>query len=361
MNLNKIKTIFDCFKHNSKLIEVKELNAGHINDTYLIICENKPSYILQKINHLVFKNIEGLISNKVKITQHIQSKSSSLDTKYSTLKFIPTKKKSYYHYNGNSYWNLMLYMEDSISFEKVTDEKVALEAGTLFGNFLNLTSDFNTDDLVETIPDFHNMQVRFTQFDEALVEASKERLKLAEKEIKKANNLKEEVLTLNRLRVSGKIPIRVTHSDTKVSNALFTKDNKGLCVIDLDTVMPGIIHYDFGDAIRSICNNADEDEKDLTKVTFNLEFYKNFVKGFIVSIKSNISKIEVDYLAISAKIMTFIMALRMLTDFLNGDVYYKTTYELHNLNRAKNQLKLIEEMDKILIEMKLIINDLYLK
>jgi len=239
----------------------------------------------------------------------------------------------------------MIYIEDSTNFEKVTNKNIAYEAGILFGAFLNLTSDIDTTLLTETIPNFHNMEFRFLEFDNALKKASKERIELSEKEIKKVVELKEYMLILHKLKKDKKIPIRVTHNDTKISNALFSSKNKGLCVIDLDTVMPGIIHYDFGDAIRTICNNANEDEKELSKVTFNIKFYEAFVKGFLKSQYQNISKVEAAYLAASAKVMTFIMALRMLTDFLNDDIYYKTTYELHNLDRAKNQLKLIEDMD----------------
>jgi len=343
---NSISEIFSSFNHNSELATIKELVSGHINDTYLIITKEGPNFILQRINHLVFKDVPGLTNNKVLVTQHLKSKIdlNGLDTL--TLTFVPTKKGQYYYKDKlDNYWNLMLYIENSKNFEKVTNKNIAYEAGKLFGTFLNLTSDIDATLLTDTIPNFHNMEFRFLEFDNAFRKASLERLKLSEKEIKKVLELKEYMLILHNLKKDKKTPIRVTHNDTKISNALFTSKNKGLCVIDLDTVMPGIIHYDFGDAIRTICNNAEEDEKDLTKVTFNIKYYKAFVKGFLKSQYQNISKIEADYLATSAKIMTFIMALRMLTDFLNDDIYYKIKYELHNLDRAKNQLKLIEDMD----------------
>ena len=159
--------------------------------------------------------------------------------------------------------------------------------------------------------------------------------------------------------MANKIPIRVTHNDTKISNALFDVNDKAICVIDLDTVMPGIIHYDFGDAIRTICANASEDEKDLSKVTFNLDYYNAFTQGFLSSVE-HISQVEVDYLAFSSKVMTFIMALRMLTDFLNNDIYYKTSYATHNLDRARNQLKLLKEIDTYYDRMKEIVQECYL-
>jgi len=358
---NSIPEIFYSFKHTTQLVTIKELVSGHINDTYLIITKEGPNFILQRINHLVFKDVPGLINNKVLVSQHLKSKidSNGLDTL--TLTFIPTHEDIYYHKDEtDSYWNLMLYIENSKNFEKVTDKDVAYEGGKLFGSFLNLTSDIDPILLTETIPNFHNMEFRFSQFDHALKNASKERQELAKRQVLQVQDLKKEMLVLHHLKESKKIPTRITHNDTKISNALFTSENKGLCVIDLDTVMPGIIHYDFGDAIRTICNNAEEDEKKLSNVTFNLQFYEAFVKGFLRSQYENISKIEADYLASSAKVMTFIMALRMLTDFLNNDVYYKTNYEMHNLDRVKNQLKLIAEMNKEFKEMQQIVNQ-YLK
>ena len=154
-----------------------------------------------------------------------------------------------------------------------------------------------------------------------------------------------------KLKNEGKIPLSVTHNDTKISNALFDENNKGLCVIDTDTVMVGIIHYDFGDAIRTICNTAFEDEKDLNKVQFNLDYYRAFTKGFLQSYHSKLTDLDVEHFALAAKTITFIMGLRMLTDFLNNDVYYKTKYELHNLVRAKNQFKLVEEISDHFSEM----------
>ncbi len=361
MKVEKITEIFNNFNHNSELATVKELQSGHINDTYLITTTEVPNFILQRINQMVFKDVPALVNNKIIVTEHLRLKLSSDKYDSVTLTFLPTKESQYYHIDdGGNYWNLMIYIEGSKNFEKVTDKNIAYEAGELYGEFLNLTSDIDATLLTETIPNFHNMEFRFLEFDNAFKKASKERLELSTKEIKKVLELKEYMLVLHRLVKDKKIPIRVTHNDTKISNALFTLQHKGICVIDLDTVMPGIIHYDFGDAIRTICNSADEDEKELAKITFNIEYYKAFVEGFLKSQQQNITKIEADYLAVSAKVMTFIMALRMLTDFLNNDVYYKISYELHNLNRAKNQLRLIEEMDKQFEEMQKIVSQ-YLK
>jgi hypothetical protein len=188
------------------------------------------------------------------------------------------------------------------------------------------------------------MKFRYSQFDDALKNASFQRVEKAKCYIKLVEDLKGEMHILQNLKDAGEIKLRVTHNDTKISNALFDLDGKGLCVIDTDTVMPGIVHYDFGDAIRTICNTAAEDEKNLDLVNFNLAYYKAYVKGFLEKMNGSLSIIEIKHLPLGAKTTIFIMGLRFLTDFLNGDIYYKTEYPEHNLDRAKNQFKLIESI-----------------
>lgn len=358
MNFEEIKKVFSNFKHNVLLLNIEELKSGHINDTFLITTNNKTRYVLQCINQFVFKDVSKLMHNKVQITKHLKKSNS----KYTALTFISCIDGNYFYVDdvtGKS-WNLMLFIENSKSFDKVEDTIIAYEGGKLFGDFLNSTANFDASKLYETIPNFHNMEFRFSQFDTSLKNASKERLNLAKSEITKVKNYRDEMLVLNNLKNAGVLPIRTTHSDTKISNALFTANNKGLSVIDLDTVMPGIVHYDFGDAIRTICNTANEDEKELTKVMFNMPFYKQFVNGFLTELNTNITNKEIETLPQGAKAMAFIMAIRMLTDFLNNDVYYKVSYKLHNLNRAKNQLKLIDEMENCFDEMQETVNQ-YLK
>jgi hypothetical protein len=221
-----------------------------------------------------------------------------------------------------------------------------MKGGKLFGEFLHVTSDFDASKLTEVIPKFHDMSFRYSQFEESLKNVSEERYNLAKEAIQKVIDFKEEMHIIQNLKESGEIKLRVTHNDTKISNALFTKDDKGLCVIDTDTIMPGIIHYDFGDAIRTICNTAAEDEKNLELVEFNVTYYKAYYKGFLEKIGDSMSEIELVNLPLGAKSMIFIMAIRFLTDFLNDDVYYKTKYKNHNLDRCKNQLKLIESMER---------------
>lgn len=340
---------FNQFNHESEFVSYKELVSGHINDTYLIETKAEPYYILQRVNHLVFKDVPGLIRNKVSVSKHIQNKLSSLpedELKRRVLTFVQAKNGEYYYKDDDgSFWNVMVYINESVTHDIVKDKEVAYEGGKLSGDFLNLTSDFDPSKLIEVIPKFHDMSFRYMQFEDALKGASKERLDLAEESIQFVEDSREEMHIIQKLKDSGEIKLRVTHNDTKISNALFDKNNKGLCVIDTDTVMPGIVHYDFGDAIRTICNTASEDEKDLSLVNFNFEFYKAYEKGFLETVGDSLSPIELKYLPLGAKSIIFIMGIRFLTDFLNGDVYYKTKYAEHNLDRAKNQFKLINSME----------------
>jgi len=348
MSKKNLKYIFEQFQHESEFDCFDELASGHINDTYLIKTKEKPYYVLQRINHGVFQNIPALINNKISISQHLQKKLAHLpksEMKRRVLSFVNTVDDNQYYYRKeDGYWNMMVYIENSRTFEVVLDDEIAYEGGKLFGEFLNLTSDYDISGLVETIPNFHDMSFRYLQFEEALGNATKERLFQAKDCIKIIHESIEEMLILQGLKESGALKLRVTHNDTKISNALFDLNNHGICVIDTDTVMPGIIHYDFGDAVRTICNMSSEDEKNLDLVKFNIEFYKSYVKGFLEKIGSTLSPIELEYLPLGAKTMIFIMGLRFLTDYLNNDTYYKVSYDNHNLDRAKNQFKLIESI-----------------
>ena len=328
----------------------KELASGHINDTYLIETIEEPFYILQRINHVVFKDVPGLISNKVSVSKHIQKKLSHLsekELKRSVLTFVQAKNGEYYYKDEDgNYWNVMVYISNSVTYDIVNNEEVAYEGGKISGDFLNLTSDFDASVLIDVIPKFHDMSFRFWQFEEALKVASGERTKQAKAYIEKVGELKEEMHIIQNLKESEEIKLRVTHNDTKISNALFDKNNKGLCMIDTDTVMPGVVHYDFGDAIRTICNTAAEDETNLDLVNFNIEYYKAYKKGFLEKVESALSSLEIKTLPLAAKTMIFIMAIRFLTDFLNDDIYYKIDYPEHNLDRAKNQFQLMENFSK---------------
>jgi hypothetical protein len=356
MKAETIKSIFNEFDHQSNYVHHSEINSGHINDTFFIKTGTNKDYILQRINHTIFKDVPGLVNNKVLISTHIKSKYPKLseeELSKKVLSFVKAKNTNfYYHQENGNFWNMMVFIDNCVTHEIVKDEEIAFEGGKLLGDFLNLTSDFDSSKLIDVIPNFHDMSFRFSQYASSIQSASKSRLIKAEKYTKIVADLREEMHILQELKEAGKIPIKVTHNDTKISNSLFDKDNKGICMIDTDTVMPGIIHYDFGDAIRTICNTAAEDEKDLSKVEFNLEYYKAYEKGFLEQTKDSLSETELKYLSLGAKTMIFIMGIRFLTDYLNNDIYYKTSYTDHNLDRAKNQFKLIESFSEKLSNQK---------
>lgn len=348
MEENRLKNIFNNFDHQCNYLSNSELNSGHINDTYLVFTEEGKKFILQRINHVIFKDVPGLVNNKVLISAHLKGKFSKIiddEINQKVLSFVKSKSSNNYYYqeNGN-YWNTMIFINDSVTHEIVSDKKVAYEGGKLLGEFLNHTSDFNSSKLIDVIPNFHDMSFRYQQYISSIETADKKRLKKVEKYLAIVENLQEEMHVLQKLKETGQIPTRVTHNDTKISNSLFDRKNIGICMIDTDTVMPGILHYDFGDAIRTICNTAAEDETDLANVAFNLEYYKAYKKGFLKQVKDSLSAIELKYLPLAVKTMIFIMALRFLTDYLNNNIYYKIKYPEHNLDRAKNQFKLLESV-----------------
>jgi len=349
MVLDQLKKVFKKFKADNQIVSYTELASGHINDTYFIKTDDTHDFVLQRINKGVFKDVPGLILNKVSISRHLQQKMMDLPEKEllrRVLSFVNSCEDSpFFIDEKGDYWNLMVYIDQSKTFETVHDAEVAYEGGKLFGEFLNLTSDFDADKLTVVIPEFHDMSFRYSQFEEAFKNASTERLEKTKTYTDLVGNLKEEMHILQHLKDTGEIKIRVTHNDTKISNALFDLNNKGLCVIDTDTVMPGIIHYDFGDAIRTICNTAAEDETDLDLVNFNAIYYQAYLKGFLENVGASLTALEKKYLPLGAKTMIFIMAIRFLTDYLNGDIYYKTKYPEHNFDRAKNQFRLIQSFD----------------
>ncbi len=360
-----LQKIFNEFEVADEFVKASEIGSGHINDTYLIQTESKYDYVLQRINHLVFPDVPSLVKNKVLISRHLREKFNYLsddEIQKRVLTFIQAKSgENYLHDKEGNYWNLTVNIHGCKTYERVTSSKVAFEAGKLFGEFLHLTSDFNASRLAEIIPNFHKMSFRFEQFDAALANASETRNEKAAELIDFANKRRAEVQILENLIGEGKISLRATHNDTKISNALFSPENKALCVIDTDTVMPGIVHFDFGDAVRTICNTGDEDEADLANVEFNIKYFEEFTKGFIQELGGELSEVEARYLAFSAKAMTFMVGLRMLTDFLQNDIYFRTSHEFQNLHRAKSQFKLVSEIENNLDEMEAIVSREYAK
>jgi thiamine kinase-like enzyme len=343
--------IAQLFYVDSNPESVSAISSGHINDTYLIKTQSEKQYVLQKINRSVFNDIEGLIANKVLVSEHLRNS----ECPYNVVTFLKTYRGDYSFKDDNlDYWMMMNFIEDSIVHDVPTNKTLVYEAGKLYGDFLIQTSNLDANKLLETIPNFHSMPFRYKQFDEALKKAKDEAINLANNEIDLVLKFRKEMHELSELKANNTFPIRITHNDAKLSNILFDKNDKGLAVIDLDTVMPGIVAYDFGDSIRSICATTQEDDNDLLSTGINLEFYESYCKGFAKHTKNLLTEKEIAYLPLGAKTITFIMGLRFLTDFLNGNIYYKTDYETHNLVRSRNQFRMVQSIKESFSKMQTI-------
>lgn len=353
--------VINKFNINGKLLSYQKYGQGHINDTYLLTYDNngfKERYILQRINTHVFPNVEGLMNNIELVTSFLKNKiiENGGDPKRETLNLIKTKdEKNYYDKDGN-YYRVYKFVEDTITLQIVENKQDFKESAIAFGKFQRLLKDFDASKLVEVIKDFHNTETRFNHFLETLKKDKLGRAKECEKCIEFILKRKEDCSIIINLIKKGKIPLKVTHNDTKLNNVLLDKKTmKSLCVIDLDTVMPGSSLYDFGDSIRFGCNTASEDETDLSKVNFSIEYFEAYVEGFLSEVKDSLNEVEIEYLAYSAKLMTLECGIRFLDDYLDGDNYFKIHREKHNLDRCRTQLKLVSEIEKNLDNMNNII------
>jgi len=323
MDIRHLKHILNHFKIDTQDVTFQTITTGYINDTFLVFEAEKPLYMLQHINSNVFKHVESLMQNielaLAKLQSHV----------YKNITLIKTGEgKSYYKHN-NDYWRLMTFIEGSTTFNTTTNPKVAFEAGRIIGEFHNLLQIESVEDFTDTIPNFNNLPFRITEFEKAIENASETRKEIAK------NGIDFVIKTLPRFDTFYKteLPLRICHNDTKLNNILFSKTNEALCLIDLDTIMKGYFHYDFGDAVRTIVNTANEDEKELTKITFNTTLFEAFVDGLSKNATFLTNK-EIELLPIATALMPFMHGLRALTDYLNGNIYYKVTYESQNFDRS---------------------------
>jgi Ser/Thr protein kinase RdoA (MazF antagonist) len=305
--------------------EIQLISQGYINDTYAILHKGTPAYILQRLNTAVFSNIDTLMQNIHHALPYLN------DENYQQISLISTvDNKAYLRINESEYWRLMTMVPKSIAFNTTEDEGIAAEAGRIIGKFHSLLQRAPIKVFKDSIPRFHDLSLRTLQFTEALGNASSEQLKTAEKAILFARMTLDEFRTYN----PGSLPLRICHNDTKLNNILFDKQHKkALCLIDLDTLMKGYFHYDFGDAVRTIVNTVPEDEKDLSKITFSENLFEAFVDGLCEN-SDFLTKAEVEYLAVGVKLMPFLHGIRALADYLQGNIYYKVTYETQNLDRC---------------------------
>ncbi|MCR5741478.1 MAG: aminoglycoside phosphotransferase family protein [Gammaproteobacteria bacterium] len=341
MDINhNIEEIVNSFHLSSNYLNHQELLNGHINKTYLVTLKNGDKFVLQRINDYVFKKPEEVMENIISITSYIKSNNGS------ALDFIRTKDNKYYYYNKYiGYYRLYKYIEDSHTESNPSDLNVIKEIGYGFGTFINSLDGFDASNLHVTIPDFHNTIKRF----ETLKEVVKENPLLRVNNTKEIIDefLKYETLSseLTLLMKNGQLPLRVTHNDTKSDNVLIdNKTDEAKVIIDLDTVMPGLISYDFGDSIRTSASNVKEDELDLSKVYIDINKFKAYSEGFLKAVKSSLLPLEKETLVLGAISITIELGVRFLTDYITGDKYFKIDYEKHNLDRALNQLTLAKDM-----------------
>ncbi len=357
-----LKKVFSLFEARGTFTNGTPFGSGHIHDTYHIItsdngCDN---YILQRLNNHIFRDIPKLQENIERVTGHLRRKLSSIpgsDVKRECLTLIKAKgsKETWVTDEEGSYWRLYIFISDHRSYDLVDSTLKAYEGGKAIGRFQAMLSDLGGDPLNETIPHFHNIERRLDTLHQVVEINPVQRVELARKEIDEIHKREDEMKIILRLGKEGTIPVRITHNDTKFNNILLDLDDKALCVIDLDTVMPGYVHYDFGDAIRTAANTATEDEQDLSKVSMNIRLFEAYAEGYLSETRSILNETEKEYLAFAPLLLTYTIGTRFLTDFIDGDNYFKVKHTLHNLQRARTQLALLKSMEQQLPLMKEII------
>lgn len=356
--MEKIKKIAKQFNFQGKLLDIEENKQGNINTTYVVTCEDngvKKKYLIQKINNSVFKEPYLVMKNIELVTEHIKRKlEENNDTVHKTLSIIKTVDgENLYVYVNNDgekeYYRAFDYIDNCISYDSLSESdnplELAYQVGKSFGLFQRLLDDFPASMLGETIKDFHNVNKRFNDLLLSIENGATDRAFGYSKEIITLISMIKECSVIAK-SLGNSIPIRVTHNDTKLNNILVDKDTGiGVALIDLDTVMPGSRLFDLGDGIRSACSNSFEDETDLNKVYLNLELTKAYLNGYLEEMADYLTKDELKYIGVSIKILTYELALRFLTDYINGDTYFKIKYKEHNADRFKNQYNLLKDIN----------------
>ena len=337
--MEKLNDIVAKFEITGKVTDVKPLGKGLINDTFKVFVDgsDKPKYVLQRINNAIFQDVDMLMDNINKVTDHIRKKGKN------TLQFLKTNTGKSYYFDGEKYWRVMVFVPDSITYQAVTPEYSYI-AGKSFGEFESLLADLK-EPLGEIIPDFHNIEFRLKQLRNAVAEDRAGRVKEVRYYLDEIFKREEKMTLGERLFREGKLPKRVCHCDTKVNNMLFDKDGNVLCIIDLDTVMPSFVFSDYGDFLRTAANTGAEDDPNLDNIDFNMEIYNAFTKGYLEGTKGFLLPIEKENLPYAALLFPYMQTVRFLADYINGDTYYKIKYPEHNLIRTKAQWRLFEKAE----------------
>lgn len=349
------------FKLNGKVREVKPLGEGFINDTFLIETEgNAPNYILQRKNKQIFSPIPAMMENIDKVCRHIKAKVQKYggDPDREAMTIIPAGDgKLYYLDQDGEYWAVCLFIDNTIAYESAETPELAYAGGKGIGRFQSLVADLK-EPLTDILPGFHNIRIRYEQWDKVLKEDPAGRKAEVTKEISWIENRRKEMMDFFRLVENGTIPTRVSHNDTKINNILFNKQGEVLCVIDLDTVLNSTVLNDFGDAIRYYTNTGKEDDEDPGNVSMDMDIFKAFARGYLEEAGSFLTDSETGYLAFSARYITYEQVLRFLMDYIDGDNYYKIKSKNHNLIRTRAQYQLLLSMEAQYDAMKKAINEL---
>lgn len=342
------------FDFGGEIVGAVRYGKGHINDTFCVYTQNENGdcirFILQRINTNAFRNPEELMKNIIGVTEHLRQQilKNGGNVKRETMTVLLTKDGSdFYQDTQGGCWRVYPFVEQTICLQHVEKPEQFYESAKAFGQFQRLLADYDAPSLFETIPLFHDTRNRFLKFQQAVEKDALSRVKQVQSEIDFVLAHEKDCAVLMDLLESGKLPLRVTHNDTKLNNILMDQSTEtGLCVIDLDTVMPGLVLNDFGDSIRFGANHSAEDETDLSKVQLDLDLFDIYTKGFLESAGSILTDLEKEYLPWGAKLMTLECGIRFLTDYLEGDHYFRTHYETQNLDRCRTQFKLVRDMEE---------------
>ena len=364
IKLELIEKAIKQFQVEGELLSYERYGNGHINDTFAVVFKKdskQTRYILQRINHSIFKNPEQLMFNITQVTSFLRREVERLggDVNREVITVINTKEgNSFYQDSEGNYFRMYLFIEDATCFEQVSKLEDFYQSAVAFGRFQKLLSKFDASSLYEVIPDFHNTPLRYETFLQVVKEDKCNRVKEVKDEIMFFIKREEDMKYCRRCLEEGKIPLRVTHNDTKLNNVMIdNKTGNGLCVIDLDTVMPGLSIYDFGDSIRFGANTAAEDEKDLSKVNLDLDLFEQYVQGYLEGCEGSLTDAEITLLPYGAKTMTLECGMRFLTDYIEGDVYFRIHRPEHNLDRCRTQMSLVLDMEQKWDEMNEIVSN----
>ena len=345
----ELQEIASQFALEGAITAIDSLGEGFINDTFIVrTAGDAPEYILQRKNKNIFPDVPAMMENIQKVTDHIRRGviAAGGDPQREVMTVVPAHDGKLYHVDANGeYWAVSVFIGDTIAYNKADSPALARKGGEGIGKFQAQLADF-TEPLAETIKGFHNIRHRFVQWDEALKRDAAGRVKDLKDEIGWIESRREEMLAFWSKVEDGTIPTRVTHNDTKINNILFDKNGEVLCAIDLDTMMNSTSLNDFGDAIRSYTNTGDEDDRDLNRVNMSIDMFRAYTEGFLSQRAKQLNQAEIDYLAFSARYITFEQVLRFLMDYIDGDTYYKVKYPEHNLVRTHAQYKLLQSMEE---------------